>query len=555
MNGNGDFGDYGVSLFGTGGRLAFGVDRLGTGTTICGTANVADGAWHHVAATRSTTTGQIRLFVDGQPDGAAGSGPTGDVSYRDGRSPASPNDPFLVIGAEKHDAGTQFPSYHGWIDEVRVSNVVRYSGAFTRPSAPFVGDANTVALYHFDEDNGNTLTDSSAAAGGPSNGVRRVGGASQGPQWSTDIPFAAAAPTISLQQLTASLAAPTSITHAGDGRLFITEQAGTIRIWDGTQLLATPFLTVSPIVSGGEQGLLSVAFHPQYTQNGFFYVYYNDNAGNVVIARYHVSANPNIADPASRAVLLSIPHPVGNHNGGQLQFGPDGYLYAGVGDGGGSCDDTGSGCNAQRHNVLLGKLLRLDVDQNIGSSPFYGIPPTNPFVGAGDPLDEIWAEGLRNPWRFVFDRLTGSLFIGDVGQTTKEEVDHRPSDDPGGENYGWKRMEGFSCDTCSVSDCPVVPPPCNSPSYTLPILEYDHTAGCSITGGYAYRGVQVPRLYGKYLYGDLCSGHIWWAVQNGTGWTATDFGALATSLYSFGQDINGELYVARGDGTLSKIRP
>jgi glucose/arabinose dehydrogenase len=555
---NGDFGDFGISLFGSGGRLAFGVNRLGIGTTICGTINVANNVWHHVAATRNATTGQIRLFVDGQPDGAIGSGPTGDVSYRDGRATSFPNsDPFLVIGAEKRDAGAQFPSYHGWIDEVRVSRVVRYTASFTRPSAPFVSDANTVALYHFDEGNGNVITDASGAAGGPSTGVRRVGGTSQGPQWSTDVPFANPAPSITLQQLMSGLSGPTSITHAGDGRLFITEQPGRIRIWTGTQLLPTPFLTISPITSGGEEGLLSVAFHPQYTQNGFFYVYYNDALGNVVIARYRVRTDdPNVADPFGGVILLTIPHPAGNHNGGQLQFGPDGYLYAGIGDGGGGCDNAGAGCNAQRDSLLLGKLLRLDVNQNVNTPPYYGIPPTNPFIGAGDPRDEIWAKGLRNPWRFAFDRLSGSLFIADVGQNTKEEVDYRPNDSPGGENYGWKRMEGFSCGTCSdLSDCTVTPPPCNDPSLTLPILDYDHSLGCSITGGYVYRGVQIPALYGKYLYGDLCSGRLWWATHNGGSWTATQFTQTAGGLYTFGQDVNGELYVGQGNGTVSKIRP
>jgi glucose/arabinose dehydrogenase len=255
--------------------------------------------------------------------------------------------------------------------------------------------------------------------------------------------------------------------------------------------------------------------------------------------------------------LLTISHPASNHNGGQLQFGPDGYLYAGIGDGGGGCDTAGAGCNAQRDNLLLGKLLRLDVDQNVDSIPYHGIPPSNPYVGAGDPRDEIWSEGLRNPWRFAFDRLTGGLFIGDVGQNTQEEVDYRPADSTGGENYGWNWMEGFDCNTCAAN-CPMptpAPNPCNHPSLTLPILDYDHSLGCSITGGYAYRGVQVPRLYGKYLYGDLCSGRIWWAVQNGLGWTATQFTTTAGSLYSFGQDVNGELYVARGNGTLAKIRP
>ncbi len=553
--GDGDFGDYGVSLFGSGGRLAFGVDRLGTGTTICGATNVANGVWHHVAVTRNSATGLLRLFVDGQLD-ASGTGPTGDVSYRNGRSSSFPSsDPYLVIGAEKHDAGSAFPSFHGWIDEVRVSNAVRYTAAFTRPSMQFTTDASTVALYHFDEGNGNGVVDESGAPGGPSNGVRRVGGAAQGPQWSTDTPFATGVPSIVLDPLTTALSAPTSITHAGDARLFVTEQAGTIRIWDGTQVLANPFLTVSPITAGGEEGLLSMAFHPQYAQNGFFYIYYTDASGNVVIARYRVSADPNVANPGSGVVLLTIPHPAGNHNGGQLQFGPDRFLYAGIGDGGGGCDSAGAGCNAQRDNLLLGKLLRLDVDKNVNTAPFYGIPDTNPFVGAGDPRDEIWAKGVRNPWRFSFDRLTASLFIGDVGQNNREEVDYQPSDSTGGQNYGWKRMEGFACNTCDLSNCPTAPPPCNDPSLTLPILDYNRTLGCSITGGYAYRGSQVPFLYGKYLYGDLCSGRLWWASQNNGTWTATPFTPTASGLYTFGEDVNGELYIGRGNGTLARIRP
>jgi glucose/arabinose dehydrogenase len=553
--GTGDFGDYGISLFGNGGRLAFGVNRLGTGTTICGATNVADGAWHHVAVTRSTSTGLLRLFVDGHLD-ASGSGPSGDVSYRDGRPTNFPNsDPYLVIGAEKHDIGPAFPSYHGWIDEVRISTVVRYTGSFTRPSVPFTPDANTVGLYHFDEDNGNTVVDDSGAAGGPSNGVRRFGGSPPGPQWSTDTPFATATPSIALSTLTTALTAPTSITHAGDGRLFITEQAGTVRIWDGTKVLPNPFLTVSPISSGGERGLLSVAFHPHYAQNGFFFVYYTDPSGNVAIARYRVSADPNVADPTSGVVLLTIPHPATNHNGGQLQFGPDGYLYAGIGDGGGGCDSAGAGCNAQRDNLLLGKMLRVDVDQNVNTAPFYGIPPTNPFVGPGDPRDEIWAKGLRNPFRFSFDHLTGGLLIGDVGQDSREEVDYQPSDSGGGENYGWKRMEGFLCNTCDLSNCPTVPPPCNDPSLTLPILDYPHNPECAIIGGYVYRGSQVPFLYGKYIYGDLCSGRLWWAVQDNGSWTAMPFTPTAPNVYSFGQDVNGELYLARGDGTVARVSP
>jgi choice-of-anchor B domain-containing protein len=552
--GAGDAGDYGVSLFGNGGRLAFGVAVGGSGNTICGTRNVADGAWHHVAVTRDADTGELRLYVDGQLD-ASGSGPLGDVAYRDGRTTSYPNsDPFLVLGAEKHDAGVAYPSYHGWLDELRVSNVVRYGGPFAVPTQPFGPDAATRALYHFDEGNGTLISDRSGAPGGPSDGRRRVGGAAQGPQWSTDTPFATAAPAISLQPVATGLSAPTSITHAGDARLFITEQGGAIRIWDGTQLLPTPFLTIGPLACCDEQGLLGIAFHPDYATNGYFFVDYTNPAGDTVIARYRRSAaDPNLADPASGVVLLTIPQPAANHNGGQLQFGPDGYLYIGMGDGGGGCDDAGP-CNGQRTDTLLGKILRIDVNQNIATPPYYGIPPSNPFVGPGDPPDEVWASGVRNPWRFAFDRLTGGLFIADVGQGAREEVDYQPAESPGGENYGWKVMEGSLCGTCALSGCPATPA-CNSPALSLPILEYAHTGGnCSITGGYAYRGTRVPYLYGRYLFGDLCSGRLWWAAQNNGAWTSTAFGATAGGLYTFGEAADGELYVGRGNGTLSRIQ-
>ena len=283
--GNGDFGDYGVSLFGTGGRLAFGVDRLGTGTTICGTANVADGAWHHVAATRSTTTGQMRLFVDGQPDGAAGSGPTGEVSYRDGRSHrvAQP-DPFLVIGAEKHDAGTQFPSYHGWIDEVRVSNVVRYSGAFTRAQRAVRHrreHRGALPLRRGQREHGH----STARAGGRRSEQRRAPGGRR-PAGAAVVDRHAVrqrhAPTITLQQLTASLERA-DLDHPRAATTACSSPSRAARSGSGTapsswRRRSSPS---RPIVSGGERGLLSVAFHPQYAQNGFFFVYYTDPSGNV----------------------------------------------------------------------------------------------------------------------------------------------------------------------------------------------------------------------------------------------------------------------------------
>jgi len=551
--GGGDNGDYGIALFGSGGRLAFGVARGATAQTICGSANVATGTWHHVAVTRRTSDGAMRLFVDGQLD-ASGTGPSGDISYRDGRATShATTDPFLVLGAEKFDSGA---AYHGWLDELRVSNGIRYGAAFTPPSAPFAADGATAALYHFDEDNGNNVLDASGASGGPSDGTRRLGGAPAGPLWSTDTPFTSATPAIALTTIASGLNSPTSVVQAGDQRLFITEQSGTIRIWDGTQLRATPFLTVSGLASGGERGLLSVAFHPQYASNGRFYVYYTNSSGDPEIARYTVSGDPNVADPSSKRILLTVDHPddQANHNGGQLVFGPDGYLYAGFGDGGAGCDVAGAGCNAQNTSRLLGKIVRLDVDQNVNTPPYYGIPPDNPFVGGGPPLDEIWAIGVRNPWRFSFDRLTDSLFIGDVGQDTREEVDVQTSDSPGGQNYGWKRMEGFACNTCDVSDCTVAPPPCNDPSLTLPVLDYTHAAGnCAVTGGFVYRGTRLPYLYGKYVFGDLCSGRIWWAADNLGTWSFTQFTPTAGGLQSFGQGLDGELYVARGNGTVSRL--
>jgi glucose/arabinose dehydrogenase len=368
---------------------------------------------------------------------------------------------------------------------------------------------------------------------------------------------AAAAPSITLVPVASGLADIVAATHAGDGsgRLFITLQDGQIVIFDGSQVLGTPFLDISSLVRCcGEEGLLSVAFHPNYPVNGFFYVYYVNNSGNLVVARYHVSGNPNVADPASAAILLVIPHPTNsNHNGGQLQFGPDGYLYIGTGDGGSGNDPP---CNAQRDNTLLGKLLRIDVDQNVNMSPFYGIPPTNPFVGGGDPLDEIWAKGLRNPWRFSFDRLTGDLFIGDVGQSAREEVDFQPAAVAGGQNWGWKIMEGTQCGGGGSSGCPAGAPACNDPSLLLPILEYDHSGGrCSITGGYRYRGSQFPSLEGYYLYADYCSGEIFAASESGGTWSGALLLNTPHLITTFGEDESGELYVAHqaGNGTLYRI--
>jgi glucose/arabinose dehydrogenase len=352
-----------------------------------------------------------------------------------------------------------------------------------------------------------------------------------------------AVPIVALEPIADGLGSITAITNAGDDRLFVTSQEGRVWIVSGGGVLPTPFLDIQGIVnSGGERGLLSTAFHPHYAQNGFFFVYYTNGAGDIEIARFERSAgDPNAADTASRVVLLTIPHPVNaNHNGGQLQFGPDGYLYIGTGDGGAANDPP---CNAQRDDVLLGKLLRIDVDQNVASPPFYGIPADNPFAAPGGPRDEIWAKGLRNPWRFSFDRVTGDLWIGDVGQGDREEIDFQPRASHGGENYGWKVMEGTQCD--SASACPANTPPCNSPEFVRPVYEYTHSEGCAVTGGYLYRGARVSTLVGRYVYGDYCSGRMW---ANGDRLLS-----MATQLSTFGEDKEGELYVGTQDGRIQRF--
>jgi len=345
------------------------------------------------------------------------------------------------------------------------------------------------------------------------------------------IPLAAVAQDIALQRVTGGLTAPLGIVSAGDGRLFIVQQQGTVVIWDGTRVLSAPFLDVHNLISCcNERGLLGLAFHPHYAANGIFFIYYTAPNGDVTIARYSVSAsNPNRADPASGAVILTIAHSqFANHNGGQLQFGPDGYLYAGTGDGGSGGNPTNS---AQDLGQLLGKLLRIDVD-----SPPYAVPSNNPYASRPGVRGEIWAYGLRNPWRFSFDRDTGDLWIADVGQDLYEEVDLQPAASAGGQNYGWRLMEGFHCYN-PATNCPTT-------GLTMPILEYNHTLGCSITGGYRYRGARFPRLRGIYFYGDYCSGRIWGATESGGAWSSRVMLTTSTAISTFGEDANGELYLA-----------
>ena len=363
------------------------------------------------------------------------------------------------------------------------------------------------------------------------------------------------APEIALETVLTGLDRPTAIAHTGDLRLFLTLQRGRIVVVEDGRLLAAPFLDIQSLVSCcGEQGLLGLAFHPRYGENGYFFVDYTNASGDTVIARYRVSpSNPNAADLSSGAVLLTIPQPFSNHNGGQLAFGPDGYLYIGMGDGGSANDPM---CNGQREDTLLGKILRIDVDVNAGTPPFYGIPPDHPFAAPSGARDEIWAKGLRNPWRFSFDRSTGDLYVGDVGQGAREEVDFQPAESGGGQNYGWKVMEGTQCGGGGTSGCPSGTATCGSPGLTLPIVEYPHSGGdCSITGGYVYRGtVNSVRLRGVYLYGDYCTGKIWGATRTITGsWSTYLFSPRAAGLTTFGEDAAGEIYLATESGRLARI--
>ena len=336
---------------------------------------------------------------------------------------------------------------------------------------------------------------------------------------------------IEFRAIASGLTQPTSITHAGDGsgRLFITLQGGTIVIHNGARILPTPFLDISGLVSCcRERGLLSMAFHPSYASNGLFFINYTNVQGNTVVARYRVSANPNVADRASRRVILTVAQPFANHNGGQLQFGPDGFLYIGMGDGGSGGDP---GNRAQDLSTLLGKMLRINVNEGLP----YTIPAGNPFVRTTGARPEIWALGLRNPWRFSFDRLTGQLFIGDVGQNAREEINLQPSNSPGAKNYGWRLMEGRRCFNPATD--------CNDGTLELPIIDYSHMLGCSVTGGYRYRGSLIPALAGRYLYADFCSGRMWEASPvRGGSWQSRLLTDSTFKISTFGEDEEGELY-------------
>jgi glucose/arabinose dehydrogenase len=333
------------------------------------------------------------------------------------------------------------------------------------------------------------------------------------------------------QPLVSGLNRPVDLQADGSGRLFVIEKVGRIRIIENDQLLEAPFLDISERVGsdGNEQGLLGLAFHPQYQENGRFFVNYTNTSGDTVLARFQVSSDPNAADPNSEVKLLGVDQPFANHNGGVLAFGPDGYLYAGLGDGGSQGDPRG---NAQNTQVLLGKILRLDVD----SGEPYAVPADNPFG------NEIWAYGLRNPWRFSFDPSTGDLFIGDVGQGQWEEIDFLAAGSPGGANFGWDHREG-------AHDYEGGGPE----GMIDPVAEYSHPeGGCSVTGGYTYRG-SLPEWNGIYLYGDYCTGIIWGLIQTDGGWQNQVLFDLDVTITSFGQDGSGEVYLVSDNGEILRF--
>jgi glucose/arabinose dehydrogenase len=386
-----------------------------------------------------------------------------------------------------------------------------------------------------------------SAAVSPSGGATRSAGATASADATRSPAPAGDADAIALELVTDGLADPIGITAAGDGsgRLFVNERTGEIRVVEADgSLRAAPFVDLSNrVLAGGERGLLGVAFHPDFAENRRLFVHYSRGGdGATVVSELHAAADLQSADPASERVLLTVSQPYANHNGGQLAFGPDGYLYLGLGDGGGAADPLQ---NAQNPNVLLGKILRLDVDAEPDGRRAYALPPDNAFGPRGPRpaagLPEIWALGLRNPWRFSFDSATGDLYIGDVGQGRWEEIDRQPAGAEGGANYGWNRAEGRHC---FLADCDLR-------DFVGPVAEYPHEQGsCSVTGGHVYRGSAQPALAGTYLFGDYCSGLIYTLHPDRGRMEPRLVLRSELSLSSFGEGEDGEIYVAdiRGGG-------
>ncbi len=338
---------------------------------------------------------------------------------------------------------------------------------------------------------------------------------------------------LQLTQIT-DLGSVVDIKHAGDNsqRLFLLQQSGIVRILKNEQLLPQPFIDISSRVqSGGEQGLLSLGFAPDFANNGRIYLYYSNTDGNTVLSRF--SASGDSADPDSEEILMEFTQPFSNHNGGRIEFGPDGMLYLGLGDGGNGGDPQGNG---QSHQSLLGKIIRLDVESQASG---FVIPADNPFVNDANTRSEIWALGLRNPWRMSFDSLTGDLYIADVGQAEFEEVNFQPANSTGGENYGWNILEANACFNASS---------CDNSGLTMPAASYGHSEGCSITGGQVYRGTDFPDLTGRYLYGDFCTGRIWSLKKNQDNWQVETLLDTGAGMFTFGEDQRGNIYMATAGG-------
>ena len=359
---------------------------------------------------------------------------------------------------------------------------------------------------------------------------------------------APSASNVKLTPIVSGLNRPLYVTGAGDGsnRLFLVEQSGDIWIIEDGVKLEQPFLDVSSLISPSalsnnytEQGLLGLAFHPDYENNGQFFINYTDLAGDTVVARYNVSlSNPNIADANSAQIIFQISQPFDNHNGGQIEFGPDGYLYISLGDGGSANDPLGAGQNTM---LLLGSMLRIDVDSELP----YAIPEDNPFVGDDSGADEIWAYGLRNVWRFSFDRATGDLYMADVGQNLWEEINFQPADSAGGENYGWNVWEASHPFARGTAE-----------NHVLPFAEYSTSLGCAVTGGYVYRGQAIPDLEATYLFGDFCSGQVWASYRDSEmQWNTSPFLQTGLQISSFGEDEAGELYIVDYSGALYRLDP
>ena len=349
---------------------------------------------------------------------------------------------------------------------------------------------------------------------------------------------------VTLEKVASGFAKPLYLVEPpdGSGRLFVVEQAGKIRILKDGAIASQPFLDAGSLITtgGAEQGLLGLAFHPKYKENGRFFITYTARNGDNTLAEYRVSSDAAKADPASGKVLIAIPDFAANHNGGMVAFGPDGFLYLSTGDGGQGGDPK---ANGQNKNALLAKILRIDVN---GPAP-YAIPPTNPFARGGGKA-EVWDYGFRNPWRFSFDRKTGDLWVADVGQDKYEEVNFEPAGGNGGLNYGWNTMEGTHCFKPSEG--------CSQAGLVLPVSDYSHDDGCSVTGGYVYRGAKEPKLEGAYFFTDYCGGVIWALTRDSTGnWQRTEVLSSKLRISSFGEDQSGELYVvSQADGTIYRMR-